>query len=62
MIIFIIYFSYFLLGFIWIYLHYNIHRRQSLNQLSALSIIFWPISFLTTIPRIYKLLRRKLNI
>jgi len=63
MITFIICFSYFLLGFVWIFLHYKIYDRQLLNELSALFlIIFWPISFLLSIPQIYKLLRRKLNI
>ena len=63
MITFLMGFSYLLLGFLWVFLHYKIYDRQLLNELSAFFlIIFWPISFLVTIPRIYKLLRRKLNI
>lgn len=63
MITFIVSFGYLLLGFLWIFLHYKIYDRQLLNELSAFFlIIFWPISFFITIPRIYKLLRRKLNI
>mgnify|MGYP003123874635 CR=1 FL=1 len=60
---FVVGFTYFLLGFLWVYLHYKIYDRQLLNELSAfLLIIFWPISFIVSLPHLYKLLRRKLNI
>lgn len=63
MITFIICFTYFLLGFGWIYVHYKVYDRQLLNELGAFFlIIFWPISFILSIPRIYKLLKRNLNI
>jgi len=63
MMTFIMGFSYLMLGFLWVYLHYKIYNRQLLNELSVFFlIILWPISFLFTIPTIFRLLRRKLNI
>ena len=63
MFIFLTCWFYVVLGFGWIYAYYVIYDVKINNSLGTfLLIMCWPVSFLYSIPTIYKLIKEKLNI
>jgi hypothetical protein len=63
MVEFLICWFYILTGFWWIYFYSNINRTKRHSELTFVFIlVFWPISVIVNIPKIYKTIRNNLNI